>query len=796
MKLRIFVFALFCAVRLAGDDGSLAEARAYFEEYKRLTHSQGGGQEGEREKYMEAAPKLFAALALAPMDENIRYAELDYHTTLLHYLPIRDRLSQGREQLERSKKFRLDFPQSKKSLFGVERIFGEAPSNHAHNCPKELFPAFAELSREVRAMGIDEMKRLWYPCDPADGINSLKELANLRDITIRSNRPDSYFCDPAGWLRQRLADYEQLYRLAEEYIQNHPEEKDKVNHLLKENNFCEVFYPNRPVDRKLLAEHLEETRAFCAFIEKSSLDSVKVPCMILDAMRDAVPDPSKEAVQRACRRLIERVAASPQSDLLQPLNSPRDQRLVNASEIWNLRTFSRELAREENIFDRTLQEYQKEHNLRSEFGDLESLVMDMLRGRGKEAWPELQGKIGSLRKYNLVRLKNNNYGNACGSLIQYLFRNDEQKSGFLMKAGAVSPDDLLMFRELNAEFEIQTVYYGDLTGVGGSRMTGAAEADGEVLIFFQNGSFVIRRRDGIFTPAVIAPAGLGWERSQSDYTIWKRPLALSEKWVVFGDSSRSLHIFDRRNNSWLKVPEFSPVPLRSLLIHGDRIYALAGDMEWAVHNRSNYLFRIRPDGTGREILFSSERSEKQTPLDHLRGGPSGLCAGSANELFFLLTYTNKYTMVWRYRTEENSFDKLFQAPSSGTDQDWLNRQNDGNIYLISCSWSERFYRISPESGSGEAIFLQSGSRRKSDPPEFNPVLFRGASQLSGPWLLDGDFLWCGGGTTAFLNLKKIEETPPMLLLPLSPYLFELPRGKKLFLSPYRCFVVTWKEGAI
>lgn len=767
----------------------LAEAKRYIGEYMRLVRSQGSGQSGELEKFRSASGRLFAALSLAPENERIRYAELIYHSKLLRAVPVAEgRLAASRAQFERMKKFHADFPESRSGVFDVTMLFGECLTKDFSEFPPELKTGYAALCREMRRLGVEEMKRLYYPFDLSDGIGSLKELTHLRDVVIRSNWDFYHYCDSAGWLKQRLADYATLYREADQYLQTHPDESEKINKILREGYLTTLFFSNQPLDIPMLSAHLEETRELCEFIENSRLDSVKPMIYQLDAMREAIREISTENFTRAIERCFERIAAlNPR--LLQPRQGVRDQNL-ESSGLWVLRDFCRQFLKRDTLPDRLLKAYQEKHGMHSEFEELERVVMMFLRARSKEAFPQLLKMAPAMKKFNIQHLKSNNFGNAYGSVAEHLFFDDSRK-------GYVGVRKMEFFRELNSAFEIETGNYQDLPGLfripgSGERfphLLGAAQQAGEVLLFFSDERIVVRGRDGKWEPPIPAGANLTG-RDRSGDTVLKLPLAISDTHFAFVDTGSNLRIYDRQRRTWNVCRDFSTQPVRSLLIHGGRIYALAGDEEWAVHNRCNYMLSVELDGTGRKLLFSSERSEKLTELDKLRGGLSGLTARSENELVFLLSYTNNYTQIWSYNIRENRFRMLFRMPWAGTDCDYLWKGGDDAIYCTSCSWMERIYRIPQGSDRAEWIFCQSGGRKKSDPPDAAPAFFKGGAQLRGPWLVTGDYLWCGGGTSAFLNLKRIEENPPLLLLPKTDYVFELADGRILFLGAYRWFIVT------
>ncbi len=759
-----------------------AEARRFFDEYQRLVKSQGSGQEGEIEKFRAASDKLFAALSLAPNDEAIRYAELIYYSKMLRTVAVEKRTPAIRSQFERVKKFRADFPKSRSSVFGVDMLFGGCLTRDFSQYPEALKQEYTAICREYRSLNADEMKRLYYPYDLSDGINSLKDLKHYHDVVIRSNWDFNYFCDYEGWLTQRLADYFALYKTAEQYLLEHPDEAEKVNETIREGRLCDIFFPNQPLDRELLAEYLDNTKEFCRFVAGSDLDAVKPKAYLMDAMREMIRETSEEKYAQAIDRFLERWAAL-EPAVLRPRQSVWEYNALTRGEAWELREFCRRLIKRDTLPDQRIKAYQQRNGMSSDFEDVERLVMLTVRARGEEAFPELRKKAGLMQQFNIQHLKSNNFGNAYGAVAEHCFRGD-------FRGQAIDSDKMAFFKELNSVFAIESGTYRELTEMTGSNaphLLGAAENSGEILLFLTGNRVIIRRADGTFEQQVSAPASLF--KPERTHSIWKRPLAFSDSHIAYVDPELNLHLCDRKNKRWTKFADFSPEPVRSLLIHGDMLYALAGDEEWSVNNLRNYMFSCRLDGTGRKLLFSSERSEKLTELDHLRGGLSGLSARTDNELVFLLTYVNNYTYVWSYDIRENSFRMLSKMPLSGTDCDYLWKGRDGFVYWMSCGWGERLYRLKPGEETPEWIFSQTGGKRKDDPADAAPALFKGTSQMRGPWVVTGDYLWSGGDTSAFLNLKRIEENPPLLLLPQTRYVFELDDGRILFLGDYRYFIV-------
>lgn len=753
------------------------EAQRFFREYQRLVKSQGSGQAGEIRKYKDAGDKLFSALALAPGDKNIRFAELIYYSKMLRALPLDRKIPAIREQLQRAKKFRADFGFCRPSVFEPDVICGGILTNYAAKWTPEFQKQYILICREFRPLLVNDIRTLYYPYNLNDGINSLKELRNFTDVVIRSNWCYRYG-NQREWLKQRLADYTLLYKKAAEYIAAHPQDTGKVNQIIRESYLPDIFYPNqRVLDLPVLAEHLEQTRELCKFVAVSKLDSIKPSIFQLDAMRAAIREKTEENFSRAIDQYFECLAAV-NPELLRPPQNIRQSSLS----LYRLRDFCGKIIKQYDLPNQRLNAYRQKHRMSSEFADLERLVMMFLHGKAKVAFPDIAKKVSSMKKFNLQHLKSNNFGNAYGAVIEYVFANDA-------RGKSINSEKLDFFFKVNSDFTITTRPYYEFPGMTGTgvRLRGAAENSGEIALFFDNRqTFILKTGCAPLRLPTPSEALLIPYRRNSE---WKRPLTLSDSHLAFVDVKHNLHIYDRVAHSWRIVEDFYKEPVRSLLIYRKKIYALAGDEEWAVHNRRNYMFSCSLNGSGRQILFSSERSEKLTELDKLRGGLSSLMAIGGNKLAFLLTYTNAYTQVWQYDIGQNSFARLFKTPYPGTDTDVMWQGRDKTLYLASCGWSERLYRFKPDKYRPEWIFCQSGGKRKFDAPDDKPAFFNGRSQLRPPWRVSGNYLWSGGETSALLDLNNIEANPPLLLLPRTRYVYELGDREMIFFGDYRYFTV-------
>jgi hypothetical protein len=702
---------------------------------------------------------------------------------MLRALPLKKKIPAMRKQLQRAKKFRADFGICRPSVFESDILCGGILTNYAAKWTPEFQKQYSLFCREYRPLLITDIKTLYYPYDLTDGVNSIKELKNLWNVVISSNWPQHYGSQ-REWLKQRLADYTLLYKEAAKYITTHPQNAKKVNQTIRECYLTDIFYPNqRWLDLAGIAEHLEETKELCKFIADSKLDSIKPSIFLLDTMRAAIKERTKENFIRAIDKYFERMVTF-KADWLRPSQYPGDRILKNS----RLGDFCGRIIKQYNLPNQRLKVYRQKHAMNSDFEDLDNWMTNVMRTRDKAAFTYSQKIISAMKKFCLLSLKDNRFGNRCGFVMETVFYNDR-------KSKAVDSGKMSFFFEVNSEFDIVTKPYYELPDMTGTKipvkLRGAAQNNKEIVLFFDNKRVLIWRSDNSFVNLPEPPADLLIPYDQVNGAL-KRPVALSDSHLVFADVKNNLCIYDRMRGKWLIREDFSPEPIRCLLLHSNKIYALAGDEEWASRNRRNYMFRCNLDGSNREIVFSSERSEKLNELDKLRGGLSGLTAIGDNKLAFLLTYTNKYTQIWQYDIELNHFERLFKAPYSGTDNDAMWRGLDNVLYLASCSWSERLYRFRPDKYRPEWIFCQSGRKRKFDSPGDEPAFFNGGSQLIPPWRVSGNYLWCGGRTSALLDLNNIKANPPLLLLPQTRYVYELGDNKMIFFGDYRYFIVRLK----
>ncbi len=769
--------------------GARQEAQRFFKEYQRLVKSQGSGQLGELEKFRNAKDKLFSALALAPNDKSLRYAELIYYGKMLRGIPMVEKTAAMYKQLQRAKKFRADFGICSPSVFYIDTICGGIPTNYSNSWTDDFQKQYSQFCREFRPLFIADIKSLYYPYDLADGINSLKELGNLANVVSRSNW-SYYYGNPREWRKQRLDDYTLLYKEAAKYLASHPQEAIKVNQTIMGCFLTDIFFPNQSslalIDLSELTDYLEQTKDLCRFVSSSKLNSIKPEIFLLDTMRACIREKTEENFTRAIDQYYKRLA-SVNTDWLRPRQNPNTRSFKESPSYYRLRNFCGIIIKQFDLPDRRLKIYQKKHAMNSDFEDLDYWMRSFPRSRNNSGFAPPHTIISALKKFCLLSLKNNNFGNRRGIIINTVFQNDRE-------CKPVEPAKMKFFFEVNSNFNVATVPYYKLSDMTKEKvpvkLCGAAQCRGEILLFFDNKQLFIRKSDGAFVK-VPPPDKTLLIPENTISGEYKRPIALTNSHIAFIDIKNSLHIYDRAKEKWFIRKGFSTEPVRSLLIHFGKIYALAGDGEWAVKNRRNYMFSCNLDGSSRKIIFSSERSEKLNDLDKLRGGLSSLTAIDENKLAFLLTYTNKHTYVWQYDIKRNRFERLFKAPYSGTDKDVMWQGLDNALYLVSCSWVERLYRISPKKRKTEWIFCQRGRKRKFDSPDDKPVFFNGRSQLQPPWRINGNYLWCGGGTSAFLDLNNIDVNPPLLLLPRTRYIYELGDNKMIFLGDSRYFIVSY-----
>ena len=146
------------------ESNSQLEAQRFFAEYETFVKSGG--------KRSEAADKLNASLALQPMNQDYRYAELELYQSTCFSHDWDTWIKNIRKQLDRCKKFHADFPRyrskdwNRKLVFNEHKVFGtgrnpflEIYSRRRKAPTTEQKKQLIELCDELRSLARMDMKR-------------------------------------------------------------------------------------------------------------------------------------------------------------------------------------------------------------------------------------------------------------------------------------------------------------------------------------------------------------------------------------------------------------------------------------------------------------------------------------------------------------------------------------------------------------------------------------------------------------------------------------------------------------
>ncbi len=749
-----------------------SEAERFYREYLALEKS------GHRQ---EAARKLYAAVALAPMNEKYRYEEVRWRPRLTIYSPWSERIPLARKQLESCKRFNRDFPNRKKECFAVYMVLGDAPSNQFGRLSVTEMEELSDISDELRELNRAEIRRIWYPFDLTDGINSIKELSNYSDWVIRTNRPDNY-CNYRKWLGERYGMMLEFLRHVEGFLKKNPDKAVAVDKLINQQGMPEVlnvFYPNYPGDlEEFIIGYLNNVDEYIEYVGQYPLPTPRKTALVLKLMRDAVKG---ERTKEYFCSLLDRYFAD--LDLLDPNALKTPDKPGNWStggagaHRYRISEFSRWWLRDNGYsVSERLKAYQMAHDKISDWAKVEELL-------NKRDVKGLLPYVPVLQKYNYDRICKNKIANLYSGVAHDIWVRHKNKK-------SAPEDDLALFQALNSDFEISARNYGEVFKSSKPLLLEAAvKSDSGLHLLLRedyHGNLFIGSLSMKEEPGKLVETQFRNFSGRTNIIARNRaPFAVSDDYVVFAGDNRNLVVYSRKNNSLRIFEDAFPDFVRSVVIHKGRVYLLCGGRSGG--ERNNSLLSLLPDNSDRKIHFSNARNIPQNELDKDRGYKvDSLLVLNDDELGFTVTLGNQ-VRIYRYRITEERFDILCKFPFNGhnTDMLWL---QEGMLYLHTMGHGERIYRIDPANGKAEWIFAQSRARYKFDPPEDKPVMIEGGWQLQDPWLLKGHYLWSGYYTPAVVDLRDPKKSP-LLMLPGCPYLFDWKEQQVIYLGKENYFIV-------
>lgn len=756
------------------------EALSFFKEYKRLIKTQKiVTWQGGRKILDYPTDKLFSALALAPDNEEIRLAVLKYYSEVISSMKVPDKVTALPVQWERIKKFINDFPESKLDFSLDSLLFGDIISNYSSHWTPQFIEVTKKILEELRPLNIKVLRAQLYHCDLTDGINSLNELFNFTNL-VEQTTWDHLYIDRATWLEQRLEQKSILLHETQKYTKAHPEEKDKVNEIIKYVYLADIFRPDTPIDKASVKKYLQNTKDLCAFVASSDLDMLKGHYLLLDMMRETFDNASADVFSKAIDdyyKTIEKI----QPGYMLPRQDDRECKFYQSNDYYTLKYYCEKLINNDHLLDSRLALYYKKNNIDPGFNELYRVLMTDFKSYS----PDINKYTDSFKKYNLQRFTNNNYSNACNSMMKNLFGNDSKNQ-------SIKKEWMDFFYTLNSDFDIQTEAYhcipGNTQNGAPLQLCGAAENNGEVAIFLDNMNIMLRKRDGTMQK-LPKPNSMLRNDNWADVWVWKKPITLSDSYLAFVDDQRNLEVYNFSTAKWSVIRDFATTNVTDLFIHSGRVYALAGCTGITTKKDNNFMISCNIDGTNRKVHFSSERDIKQIELDKIRGGLSGLSKLSDNKLVFLVTPEKDCVQIWEYDITKDIFKMLYKANFYGNHSSLFWKGRDNLFYLSSCGWSERQYRFKPDDFKPEWFFSQGDNDGKKIPADQHPVLLGLRDLLSPPMRVNGNTLWFGGYRSAYFDISDPMAPQQLLLLPQTQYVFELGDGKIMYLGLHRYFII-------
>lgn len=758
------------------------EAARFFEEFTVLSKTQ--------ECFTpECRQKLEAALALAPDNPQYRYAEIRYLAELIRRtVGFPDAAAHWRAQWERCLKFRRQFPSWKANAVMYPSMV--LPGLNRSRCRPGM-PEYALAEKILDGMRLYARREeaLWFPAPSPEKITSLKALGNFGRVLLRSSNSE-YYLSLETCIREQLQCELEFFKTAEILGNSHPDLRRQIEEIFRRDGHWRAvfiqscFFPDPlPVRRKILQRHFASPvmQEYQESASSSAFPFLRRQALLLKYMQKIINAPADKENGREILRQYFAELDRKFSGSMQLANQPTNWRHDEFH--FGFREFLTIAFDDAFLYQNELNAYRKVHHKIGKWAAFEAAVThgDL---------DELATHAATMRQFNYDRITKNRIANLYGSVLARLFN---QEGNFKNKTAEK------FFFDANCTFEIETECYQERFGsfwhsAKIHSLVGAARTGNETWFLF------VRRNDGKLLLAAMRDnnrivsctetplSGSDFSGKPDVIARAPAPFTVNDRYAVIGDLKGNLHCFDRNLGKWIRIAEFSPVPLISLLLFEDRIWGLCG--AFLYKNNFCTLISCSVDGSDRQIHFSTARAEPQNELDALRLRDVNSLIAVENSLFFTLTSENN-TMVYRYSPETKKFDsiKKFLFTGAGIDTLW---EQQGKIYCFTMGHGERIYRIDPQNRKTECIFNQTGKKYKFDNPAERPAVLRGGGwQMNRPWQFSENKLYSANYTPGVITLDSPEKSP-LLWLPACSYVFETSRGM-LFLGYHRYFIVKEKK---
>ncbi|MDD3953543.1 MAG: hypothetical protein PHY82_06475 [Lentisphaeria bacterium] len=746
------------------------EALRFFKEYEQMLRAGNVDRKA-------ILSRLEAVLTLEPMNLQFRKAELYFHRQGLVDCPPGQRLALSRAQFQRCMKIRADFPSHPEALWDINELHGYASLPGLGDLSPEDRQGMLALCKEARPYLLKELA--WKRPNKPDTPGSINAMSNEALLLQQANRPQVY-CDHAAWLKGRLEDATKFLQRVIDFAAQNPGQgaeiaKKKLDCPIRLDEWKYGTGTLRvreiPVVRGIFLEYFASCGDFLALAEQSPFREAKLVAASLRFQHRVLAEKNCSSEQFK-RFLFEYLSAVDRIDasILQMPNVPGDwgdgassMTFKDLLEVLGLKLDAAKLR----------VEWQKANGRATDWG----LFYEAAMGGDYETMIKYSE---AARRFNYQRLTKNSVATPLSMCVWQIFNPENQNRDAGLKA----------LQALNADFTVDYGRWSERYDHHGLQLDAAASFGDEIwLVFHSFGAvqFISRWDD----PELRLPLSLKNFRMpevqlHSDSV---QGTAVDENHIVIAESKKRLGIYDRREKSWLEVKDLHPVPLRQLLLHHGLIYLAAGGRGLA-GEKAIFLYCLKPDGSGRRILGSNVRADKQNLFDQMQNASlEGLVPHGENELLLSVSIQKK-TVILRYKIREDLFEEVCSFPfSSAKGSLW---SQDGRYYFCGYGFSGRIYRFDPDGGEKTWLFSQLRKRLKTDSAEEKPIMLDGYWGLQPPCRFRSEKeLWYAGDRSAVILLDRPKESP-FLQLPDCLYLFDLGEKGMLFLNKSSWFLVKAK----
>jgi len=771
LNLILLLFLQFLCME-GSESHSQTEAQRFFAEYD--IHVKSGG------KRSKAADKLNAALALQPMNQAYRYAELELYQSSCFSQNWDRWIKNSKKQLERCKKFHADFPKyrnrdwNKKMVFNEHKVFGTGrfPFNEIYSrqrsAPTEVQKKqLVELCNELRTLLRMDLKWNFHPYDLSDGLNSPIEVWHYGSVVWRSNRC-RYYGDYAQFLRQRARAYSIFLDHVGKFVKQHPKQAAKTNkHLgfLGQLDDFNIYSGSIRINDKAIIEHL--------------LNNTK----LIDKLQSLpLANAQKTAIQLRLRQKL--VSAPRTKTSLAPIIDEYFTELYKFAP----KTFvgqSKGLMHHDAFIGWWVRGGIQIARVRYKiFRNNKNLITSSEKIRtfcSQRDWKALLSYIDKMRNCNSQFIKQLKVANHYQNLANNF-------GGHKVPSGS---EAMKLFEQMNRDFDVRSYNYQKMFAHPFPLFVrGVLKHKTSIYLLMQEGHknkmfLGIWNLQDQTVKLLLTPVDPYKFSGVSESHMSRRdcaPWTVGNGKVVIACNNGNVAVFSLDNNQWQLIKDVIPTPPRGVAVAGNKIFVLCGTGR---KKYDNFLISFGFSGKAYTIHFSNARDDKQHNLEKLTGAVNSLITLNNNELAFLISlgYT---AAVYRYQLTTGSFKRICTLPVSSY-EDRLYFQN-GKLYCLTDGHGSRIYRINPTDGSFVCTMIQDNFRYKINPKD-TPLLLKTNWDLQGPFVFDKEFLWSAYYNPAVVSWKLPKQSL-QLFLPNSPFLTRgVEQNSVIYFSFSHCFVV-------